>query len=157
MEYQKWLNEKIALIKWLENTLEREKEILQSVKVQYEETSTFDPQIDFDEPKKQPILTWENYQESWTWNEKLLFILKMKDEPLQLGDFKATLLEREPDLSYNQELTGNISKLLSKLTKSGQLTRFKRKGQRAGYYLFPNWLNDQGEIKPEYREKMLFM
>ena len=154
MNYKEWVSRQQGIINWLKASLQREEELLKTVEEQYHRTGFFNDPSSISNQGKPEL---PEFNPRWTWKEKLIYVLKLENQPLTVNGFTDTLKELEPDGDYLYDLKGSISRILPGLTKSGLFIRFPIPGRRAGYYVFPYWMNENGELLEEHRRKILFL
>ncbi len=97
----------------------------------------------------------DGYRNASSWISKIAFTLQQENRPLRSSELIGLLEKREPALAQNNNKVQYFSAFLSKAARYGRVIQQKVKGVRGYYYLLPEWLDDQGSVKPDYRKAML--
>lgn len=96
----------------------------------------------------------DKYDESRTWVSKLVFIVAQAKKPLRSADIISVLLRREPILQEKASKEKFISPSLNAAMKFKRLIPYKLHGVRGKFYCLPEWINEEGELLPEMRNKI---
>jgi hypothetical protein len=96
----------------------------------------------------------DKYDESRTWVSKLVFIVTHANKPLRSADIISLLLRREPILQEKASKEKFISPSLNAAMKFRRLIPYKLHGVRGNFYCLPEWVNKDGELLPEMRDKI---
>ena len=95
------------------------------------------------------------YNSTSSWISKIAFTLQQENRPLRSTTLIDLLAKREPSLANHQNKVQYFSAFLSNAVSYNRIIKQKVKGVRGYYYLLPEWMDDQGNAKPEYRKMML--
>lgn len=97
----------------------------------------------------------DGYGSTSSWISKIVFTLQQENRPLRSPELISLLEKREPTLAEHYNKVQYFSAFLSNAVKYGRIIQQKMKGVRGYYYLLPDWLDGQNNIKPEYYKRML--
>jgi hypothetical protein len=97
----------------------------------------------------------DGYGSTSSWISKIVFTLQLENRPLRSPELINLLEKREPALAEHYYKAQYFSAFLSNAVKYGRVIQQKLKGVRGYYYLLPQWLDGQNNIKQEYYKKML--
>ena len=90
-------------------------------------------------------LTIEDYKTFFSWQDKIVFILKYRNKPLLSSEIVFFMDDFDTVFRYKQttlEKTKMLSTHLTRAIKKGIITRFKQTGVRGYYYCLPENLNN---------------
>lgn len=97
----------------------------------------------------------DGYNKRWTMVTKLVFLVTKAGKPLRSVEIIPLLKDRQPEIIKKQDsLEKYISAFLNTAMKHGRLIPYKLKGVRGNFYCLPEWMNEDGELLPEMREKI---
>jgi hypothetical protein len=78
----------------------------------------------------------DGYNPQWSWIDKIVFILRVEDRPMQAFEIVEKLDEREPHVIERMyEPDKYFSVVLAKAKEYGRVTTVKQKGTRGALYL----------------------
>ena len=97
------------------------------------------------------------YNQSWSWLNKIVFVLKKLDRPLLSSDFIEFMMPFEPVLQYSRHKAQALSAHLTKAVKYRRIKTYKLHGARGYYYVLAAWLSPDGDLSREYKAKILFL
>jgi hypothetical protein len=97
----------------------------------------------------------DGYDDTSSWISKIAFTLQQGNRPLRSTTLIELLAKREPSLANHHSKVQYFSAFLSNAVSYNRIVKQKVKGVRGYYYLLPEWVDDQGNAKPEYRKMML--
>ena len=97
----------------------------------------------------------EGYDRSFSWVSKIVFTLKAENKPLRSVELIAILEIKEPKLHKHHNKRKFLSAYLNTAAKYGRIIQQKIGGVRGYYYLLPEWMDEQRNPIPFYREMML--
>ena len=97
----------------------------------------------------------EGYDRSFSWVSKIVFTLKAENKPLRSVELIAVLEKKEPILLNHHNKGKFLSAYLNTAVKYGRIIQQKIGGVRGYYYLLPEWIDEQRNPIPFYREMML--
>jgi hypothetical protein len=97
----------------------------------------------------------DGYNSTFSWISKIAFTLQQENRPLRSTTLIEMLAKREPTLANHHNKVQYFSAFLSNAVSYNRIVKQKVKGVRGYYYLLPEWMDDQGNAKPEYRKMML--
>ena len=100
-------------------------------------------------------LNSDGYNDTSSWISKIVFTLQQEDRPLRSTTLIGMLAKREPSLANHHNKVQYFSAFLSNAVSYNRIVKQKVKGVRGYYYLLPEWVDDQGNAKPEYRKMMI--
>ena len=95
------------------------------------------------------------YRHTSSWISKIAFTLQQENRPLRSAELIKLLEKKELMLAKHQSKEQYFSAFLSKAVRYGRVIQQKVKGVRGFYYLLPEWLDEHGTVKPDYRKAML--
>jgi len=104
---------------------------------------------------KNPDIDQAEYNKSWSWVNKIVFVLKKINRPLLSSEIIAFITPYEPVLKYSHHRAQAFSANLHKAIKYDRVRAYKLPGSRGYYYILPNWL-DEGHLIKEYENKLFF-
>ncbi|MDL5051481.1 hypothetical protein QQ054_36360 [Oscillatoria amoena NRMC-F 0135] len=94
------------------------------------------------------------YPEKRPWVQRILFLLKCIDRPLQSSEMIQYLIEVDRELKHSHNQVGYFSAFLSKGVKYGLIIPYTIKGIRGSFYLLREWVDKENTPLPEYRAKI---
>jgi hypothetical protein len=94
------------------------------------------------------------YSHKWNWVSKLIYILKQKNVPLTSSELLGFLLELDEEARYWSSPQKSISSHLSKAVKYERILGYKVNGIQGYYYVLPEWMEKNNELKEEYRKQL---
>jgi hypothetical protein len=97
----------------------------------------------------------DGYSDTSSWISKIVFTLQQENRALRSSTLIEMLAKREPTLAHHHNKVQYFSAFLSNAVSYSRIVQQKVKGVRGYYYLLPEWIDDQGNVKPEYRKMML--
>ena len=100
-------------------------------------------------------LNSDGYNDTSSWISKIVFTLQKENRPLRSTTLIEMLAKREPSLANHHNKVQYFSAFLSNAVSYNRIVKHKVKGVRGYYYLLPEWVDDQGNAKPEYRKMMI--
>ncbi len=104
---------------------------------------------------KYPDINTTEYNQHWSWVNKIVFVLKKTDRPLLSGEIIGLLVPQEPGLKSSSRRPQAFSANLGKAVKYQRVAAYKRGGARGYYYVLPQWMDNHGVLQKEYEEKIL--
>ena len=97
----------------------------------------------------------DGYIKSWSVVAKMVFIITKADKPLRSSEIIPLLQTREPAIVNKQaSLEKYVSAFLNTAMKHERLIPYKLKGVRGNFYCIPEWIDEEGELIPEMRQKI---
>ncbi len=105
---------------------------------------------------KTPHIDKTEYNKSWSWVNKIVFVLKKIKRPLLSSEIIEFITPYEPVLQYSHYRAQAFSAHLHKAVKYERVIAYKLSGSRGFYYLLPDWMDMAGEILKEYEDKIFF-
>lgn len=105
---------------------------------------------------KIPSISKSEYNKSWSWVNKIVFVLKKADRPLLSSEIIGFVRPHEPGLEHSNSPAQSFSAHLTKAVKYGRVIAYKLMGSRGFYYTLPQWLDEDGQLRPQYEEKICF-
>jgi hypothetical protein len=105
---------------------------------------------------KIPHIDQSEYNKSWSWVNKIVFVLKKIRRPLLSSEIIEFITPYEPVLQYSHYRAQAFSAHLHKAVKYGRVMAYKLGGSRGFYYVLPDWMDVTGKILKEYEEKIFF-
>ena len=97
----------------------------------------------------------DGYNSTFSWISKIVFTLQQINRPLRSTTLIEMLAKRESTLANHHNKVQYFSAFLSNAVSYNRIIKHKVKGVRGYYYLLPEWVEDHGNVKPEYRKMML--
>lgn len=91
------------------------------------------------------------YDTSWTWLNKLLFVLKRADRPLQSKEILSLLESVDKSLKYFEDKQKTLSVQLSKAVKYERIKHYKLRGSGGFFFCLPEWF-EKGHLNANHRE-----
>jgi hypothetical protein len=105
---------------------------------------------------KNPDIDNAEYNTSWSWVNKIVFVLKKINRPLLSTEIIAFLTPYEPILQHSHHRAQAFSANLTKAVKYGRVRAYKLAGSRGYYYIIAAWLDSDGNLSKEYENKIFF-
>lgn len=105
---------------------------------------------------KTPHIEESEYNKSWSWVNKIVFVLKKIKRPLLSSEIIDFITPYEPVLQYSHYRAQAFSAHLHKAVKYGRVIAYKLGGSRGFYYVLPDWMDIAGSILKEYEDKIFF-
>lgn len=105
---------------------------------------------------KIPHINKDEYNKSWSWVNKIVFVLKKIDRPLPSAEIIEFITPYEPVLKHSRFRPQAFSAHLHKAVKYGRVVAYKLGGSRGYYYTLPDWMDAAGRIMKEYENKIFF-
>lgn len=97
----------------------------------------------------------DGYNKRWTMVTKLVFLVAKAGKPLRSAEIIPLLKNRQPEIIKKQDsLEKYISAFLNTAMKHRRLIPYKLKGVRGNFYCLPEWMNEEGELLSEMRNKI---
>lgn len=96
----------------------------------------------------------DDYNQKWSYTTKIAFLITLKNEPLTSEILHNLLLQLDNHYKDYDSPKNNLTVVLGRAVKSGRIVKHKEAGIRELYYLLPDWINTDGKIKSEYRNKI---
>lgn len=103
-----------------------------------------------------PHIDKSEYNQSWSWVNKIVFVLKKIQRPLLSSEIIEFITPYEPVLKYSHHKAQAFSAHLHKAVKYRRVIAHKLGGSRGYYYILPDWTGADGEILKEYEDKIFF-
>lgn len=95
-------------------------------------------------------LTKESYNQGWSYPTKIAFLIKVNAKPLTTDDLEAELLKLDKHFKDYTKPRNNLTVTLSRAIKSGRIKKIKVPGIRNLYYVLPDWVSKEGELKEQF-------
>ncbi len=105
---------------------------------------------------KTPHIEKAEYNKSWSWVNKIVFVLKKIKRPLLSSEIIEFITPYEPVLQFSRYRAQAFSAHLHKAVKYGRVIAYKLGGSRGYYYVLPDWMDTAGKILKEYEDKIFF-
>ena len=101
-------------------------------------------------------LNGAEYNQNWSWINKIVFVLRKTDRPLLSSEMIKLLLPLEPKLQWirSYQRPQSFSAHLTKAVKYERVVAYKRGGGRGYQYVLPNWIDSQGQLLKKYEDKI---
>ncbi|PQJ08985.1 hypothetical protein CJD36_021495 [Flavipsychrobacter stenotrophus] len=96
----------------------------------------------------------EHYDYSWSWISKIVFLVTLANKPLRSAEIIEVLQKKELILHEKVSKEKFLSAFLNMAMQHGRLIPYKLKGVRGNYYCLPEWVDEEGKLKPEMRRKI---
>lgn len=103
-----------------------------------------------------PHIEQSDYNKSWSWVNKIVFVLKKIDRPLLSHEIIEFITPYEPILQRSHHRPQAFSANLTKALKYHRVRAYKLAGSRGYYYVLPAWMNSDGQLNQEYESKIFF-
>ena len=97
----------------------------------------------------------DGYNGTSSWISKIVFTLQQENRPLRSTTLIEMLAKRESTLANHHNKVQYFSAFLSNAVSYNRIVKQKVMGVRGYYYLLPEWVDDEGNAKPEYRKMMI--
>jgi hypothetical protein len=101
-------------------------------------------------PKKIGCADLSHYDQSWSFVTKLVFILKKANKPLRSSGILPLLLKYDEKAKYWRNPVSSLGTHLSKSLKYKRILAYKIFGINGSYHVLPQWLDQEGELLPDY-------
>ncbi len=105
---------------------------------------------------KIPHIDKTEYDKSWSWVNKIVFVLKKIKRPLLSTEIIEFMTPYELVLQYSRFKAQAFSAHLHKAVKYGRVIAYKLGGSRGYYYILPDWMDVTGKVMKEYEDKIFF-
>jgi hypothetical protein len=105
---------------------------------------------------KTPHIDEAEYNKSWGWVNKIVFVLKKIKRPLLSTEIIEFMTPYELVLQYSRYPAQAFSAHLHKAVKYGRVIAYKLGGSRGYYYILPDWMDVTGKIMKEYEDRIFF-
>ncbi|HMV10569.1 MAG TPA: hypothetical protein PK325_07820 [Cyclobacteriaceae bacterium] len=103
-----------------------------------------------------PHIDQADYNKSWGWVNKIVFVLKKINRPLRSSEIINFITPYEPVLQHSHYRAQAFSANLNKAVKYDRVKAYKLSGSRGYYYVLPTWLDINGQLAKEYEDKIFF-
>lgn len=133
----------LGVIKDLRNEIDLLKSKYESVRIGNEKESS-----------KSKVECKIKYKSEWTWIQKIIYTMIVKDTPLRTASL-VDLLESEIGTFYSTDFNKMISYYLNRAVNQGRLSRHKELGTRGYYYCLPKWM-ENNTLSDTYKAKIEF-
>ncbi len=100
---------------------------------------------------EQPFL---EYNESWTWIKKIVFVVRKSEKPLLAAEILAILRQKDSLLAVNSNPVKFISVMLTEAKRKRCLIPVKGVAVRGKYYCLPEWMDENGNLVLEMSKKI---
>ena len=105
---------------------------------------------------KTPHIDETEYNKTWSWVNKIVFVLKKIKRPLLSSEIIEFITPFEPVLQYSHYRAQAFSAHLHKAVKYQRVVAYKLSGSRGFYYVLPDWMDGAGRVVKEYEDKIFF-
>ena len=141
----------------LEFTIKKLKKKLEDKQIELENvTSQLNQVLSENEKLKRKVGKYDKqkdeYDYSWSWISKIVFIVAQAKKPLRSAEIIPTLQLREPDLNLKASKEKFLSAFLNVAMRHQRLIPYKLKGVRGNYYCLPEWIDEKGELSPDMKK-----
>lgn len=96
-------------------------------------------------------LSEADYKQAWSYPTKIAFLITMLQKPLTSEEIHQHLLKLDSHYKDYKVPRNNLTVTINRTLKSGRVKKVKVPGIRSLYYVLPEWLNKDGELKENYR------
>jgi hypothetical protein len=103
---------------------------------------------------KIPDISQAEYNKTWSWVNKIVFVLKKINRPLLSCEIIEFITPYEAVLQYSHHRAQSFSANLTKAVKYDRVRAYKLSGSRGYYYVLPAWLDINGQLIKEYEDKI---
>ena len=103
--------------------------------------------------KEQNSIDLAGYDVSWTWLNKLLFVLKRANKPMQSKDILKLLESADKTFKYFDDQQKVLSVHLNKAVKYERIKHYKIRGSGGFYYCLPEWFEGE-KLKGHYSKNI---
>jgi hypothetical protein len=102
--------------------------------------------------KLSPFGSSKDYNQSWSWVSKLVYCINSIGRPVQSGEIASFLEYADKYFKhYGSNRLNHLSVHLSKAVKYKRLIALKVSGLKAPYYCLPEWYNENGVLREEFK------
>ncbi|OFY17728.1 MAG: hypothetical protein A2W98_08480 [Bacteroidetes bacterium GWF2_33_38] len=107
------------------------------------------------EEKQQKASTSKiKYNKENSWVGKIITALTISEYPMQSKEIIRYIEEHDKEAFSNViEKVKHLSPNLAKAVKYGRINKYKVSGILGHFYVLPQWLNEKGILKKEYKER----
>jgi hypothetical protein len=95
-------------------------------------------------------LSEADYKQAWSYPTKIAFLLTINAKPLTSEDIHKLLLKLDNHYKDYKLPRNNLTVTLGRTIKSGRIKKIKVPGIRSLYYVLPEWLDKEGELKQQF-------
>jgi ABC-type Zn uptake system ZnuABC Zn-binding protein ZnuA len=133
------IKELVELVEQHERTIKA-----QNKQLEKKETQLVDLQKELTKLKELPEKqnSYPNYNEDWTQVDKVVYIVKQTQKPMQMSEIFAITKQLEINIIYrvkNPEKT--VAEAVYNAVEYNYLMKYKTKGHRGFAYILPDWLD----------------
>lgn len=104
---------------------------------------------------QKPPLSESIFRQEWSYPTKIHFLLELRQRPLTSEELNADLLRLDTHYGDYNSPQKNLSVHLNRAIKSGRIKRIKLPGIRALYFGLPEWVDNAGNLKSNYKNLVL--
>jgi hypothetical protein len=98
---------------------------------------------------------FEGYQLNWNWGSKMIFIIRRANRPLRVAEILKYMISiPDPMLTTKRKLLRSLAANTERPVRSKRLYRYKAPGIKPYFYCLPEWVDENGQIKPYYLNKI---
>lgn len=93
----------------------------------------------------------KTFKKSWPIATKLVFLLLREFQPLTTEDFNKFLLDIDSTFKSYNNSRHLITNILGQMVKAKRLVKVKIPGIATGFYLLPDWVDENGTPKEAFQ------
>lgn len=91
-----------------------------------------------------------DYKQTWSYPTKITFLLTLNKKPLTSEELEKLLRKHDTHFKDYTKPRNNLTVTLNRTVKSGRIKKIKVPGIRSLYYVLPEWLDKEGNLKREF-------
>jgi hypothetical protein len=103
-----------------------------------------------DAPASGKELSDADYKQGWSYPTKIAFLLTIKKKPLTSEELETLLRKHDSHFKDYTKPRNNLTVTLNRAVKSGRIKKIKVPGIRSLFYVLPEWLDKEGNIKKSF-------
>lgn len=107
-----------------------------------------------DESAKVPAsgkeLSDADYKQAWSYPTKIAFLLTINKKPLTSEELDKLLRKHDSHFKDYTKPRNNLTVTLNRAVKSGRIKKIKVPGIRSLFYVLPEWLDKEGNLKKSF-------
>jgi hypothetical protein len=102
-------------------------------------------------PEPQKELAESDFKQTWSYPTKIAFLLTINKKPLTSEELHKLLLRLDTHYRDYDAPRNNLTVTLNRTLKSGRVKKIKVPGVRSLYYALPEWIDQAGELRSQFK------
>ena len=146
-EFEGWTEKDLV-----KHILELRKEVIELEQGNADLEAKLNPDAELTKGEKPEELSEKNFNTAWSYPTKVAFLLTIKNKPLTSEEIHRTLVKLDKNYSVYADPKATLSVYLTMSVKRGRIKRIKLPGIKTLYFALPEWVDEKGELKSEFKE-----